>query len=68
MFLLLDVLSDPSVQAKVVLENRIDSVQQLFDSAVKPREYENDERTKNGLKAIIQQGKLAQGHVVRGQG
>ena len=59
MFLLLDILADPNVQAKVILENRIDSIQQLFDSAVKPREYENDERTKNGLKAIIQQGKLA---------
>jgi len=59
MFLLLDMLAHPNVQAKVVLENRIDSLQQLFDSAVKPREYENDERTKNGLNAIIQQGKLA---------
>ncbi len=59
MFLLLDVLADPNVQAKVILENRIDSLQQLFDSAVKPREYENDERTKVGLKAIMHQNKLA---------
>lgn len=59
MFLLLDVLADPNVQAKFILENRIDSLQQLFDSAVKPREYENDERTKIGLKAIMYQNKLA---------
>jgi len=58
-FLLLDVLADPNVQAKVILENKIDSLQQLFDSAVKPREYENDERTKIGLKAIMHQDKLA---------
>jgi DNA helicase HerA-like ATPase len=59
MFLLLDVLADPNVKAKVILENKIDSLQQLFDSAVKPREYENDERTKIGLKAIMHQDKLA---------
>jgi hypothetical protein len=59
MFLLLDVLSDPNVQTKIILENRIDSAQQLFDSAVKPREYENDERTKVGLNAIMHQNKLA---------
>jgi DNA helicase HerA-like ATPase len=59
MFLLLDVLADPSVTSKVVLEHRIDSVQQFFNSVVKPREYEADERTKTGLKSIMDQGKLA---------
>ena len=59
MFLLLDVLADPSISSKVILEHRIDSVQQFFNSAVKPREYETDERTKTGLKCIMDQGKLA---------
>jgi DNA helicase HerA-like ATPase len=59
MFLLLDVLADPEVPAKVVLERRIDSIQQFFNNVVKPREYESDERTKAGLQRIVNQGKLA---------
>lgn len=58
-FLLLDVLADANVNARLVLEHRIDSLEQFFNSVVKPREYEADERTKNGLRAIITQGKLA---------
>ncbi len=58
-FLLLDVLADPAVKAKLVLEHRIDSLEQLFNSVVKPREYESDLRTKAGLQAIIDQGKLS---------
>jgi DNA helicase HerA-like ATPase len=58
-FLLLDVLADPAVNAKLVLENRIDECEQFFNSVVKPREYETDERTKAGLRAIMAQGKLA---------
>jgi DNA helicase HerA-like ATPase len=59
MFLLLDVLADPKVPAKIILEHRIDSVQQFFNNVVKPREYETDERTKAGLQRIMNQGKLA---------
>ena len=58
-FLLLDLLADPDVSAKVVLEHKIDSLEQFFNSVVKPREYEIDERTKAGLKGIMEQGKLA---------
>jgi hypothetical protein len=58
-FLLLDLLADPDVSAKVVLEHRIDSLEQFFNSVVKPREYEVDERIKSGLKRIMEQGKLA---------
>lgn len=58
-FLLLDVLADPNVEAKVILENRIDSLEQFYNSVVKPREYEADERTKEGLRCIMDQGKLA---------
>ena len=58
-FLLLDVLSDPNVNAKLILEHRIDSLGQLFNSVVKPREYEDDVRTKTGLQALMNQGKLA---------
>ena len=58
-FLLLDILADPNINAKVILEHRIDSLQQFFNSVVKPREYETDERTKHGLRCIMDQGKLA---------
>jgi len=58
-FLMLDLLADPSFSAKVVVEHRIDSLEQFFNSVVKPREYEADERIKAGLKCIIDQGKLA---------
>jgi len=58
-FLLLDLLADPNIQAKVVLEHRIDSLEQFFNSAVKPREYETDDRIKAGLSQIMEQGKLA---------
>jgi len=58
-FLLLDLLADMNVPAKVVLEHKIDSLEQFFNSVVKPREYEVDERIKAGLQCIIEQGKLA---------
>lgn len=58
-FLLLDVLADPNVNAKLILEHRIDSIDQFFNSVVKPREYESDERTKAGLQHVIDQGKLS---------
>ena len=58
-FLLLDVLSDPNINSKLILEHRIDAVEQFFNSVVKPREYETDERTKAGLQAIMAQGKLS---------
>ena len=58
-FLLLDVLADPAVKAKLILEHRIDSLDQFFNSVVKPREYETDLRTKAGLRAVIDQGKLS---------
>ncbi|HVO36705.1 MAG TPA: ATP-binding protein [Candidatus Acidoferrum sp.] len=58
-FLLLDVLADPNVAAKVILEHRVDSLEHFFNSVVKPREYETDQRTKVGLQAIVDQGKLA---------
>ncbi len=57
-FLMLDLLADPAFPAKIILEHRIDSFEQLFNSVVKPREYEDDERIKNGLQRIIDQGKV----------
>jgi DNA helicase HerA-like ATPase len=58
-FLLLDLLADPSFKSKIVLEHRVDSVEQFFNSVVKPREYEEDERIKTGLQRVMEQGKVA---------
>ncbi|HDD70500.1 MAG TPA: ATP-binding protein, partial [Candidatus Bathyarchaeota archaeon] len=58
-FLLLDLLADPAVAAKIIMEHRIDSLEQFFNSVVKPKEYEADERIKTGLQHIMDQGKLA---------
>jgi len=57
-FLLLDLLADEKIPSKVILEHRIDSLEQFFNSVVKPREYETDERIKFGLKRIMEQDKL----------
>jgi hypothetical protein len=58
-FLLLDMLADPAFPSKIVLEHRVNSVEQLFNSIVKPREYEEDERIKIGLERIMEQKKVA---------
>jgi len=57
-FLLLDLLADPAFPSKIVLEHRVDSVEQFFNSVVKPREYEEDERIKAGLQRVMEQGKV----------
>jgi DNA helicase HerA-like ATPase len=56
---LLDLLADQTIPAKVILEHKIDELEQFFNSVVKPREYEADERIKVGLQQILDQGKLA---------
>ncbi len=57
-FLLLDLLADPLFPSKIVLEHRVNSADQFFNSVVKPREYEEDERIKAGLQRVIDQGKV----------
>jgi DNA helicase HerA-like ATPase len=58
-FLLLDLIADPAFPAKIILEHRIDSVEQMYNSIVKPREYENDERVRVALKKVMEQGKVS---------
>ncbi len=58
-FLLIDVLADSAIPAKVITENKIESVEQFGNSVVKPREYEADPRIARGLKEIIDQGKVS---------
>ncbi len=52
-FLLMDVFADPKIGSKIVFEHRVDSVEQMYNSIVKPREYENDPRVLSGLRNIM---------------
>jgi len=52
-FLLMDVIADPDIPAKVILESKIESLEQFYNSIVKPREYESDTRVLDGLKQIM---------------
>jgi hypothetical protein len=58
-FLLMDVLSDPNISSRVILENRVETVDEFFNSVVKPKEYEADKRITDGLRKIIEQNKTA---------
>jgi len=58
-FLLMDVLADPKVPARVILESRAESLEQFCNSVVKPKEYEHDPRILDGFKQIMNQGKLS---------
>jgi hypothetical protein len=51
-FLLMDVLSDPGIPSTIVFENEIRNVQDLYNSVVKPRQYEEDDRVLEGLEQI----------------
>lgn len=57
-FLLMDILTDPKIPAKVILESRVDEPEQFYNSVVKPREYEDNKRVQKGLEKIIDQRKV----------
>jgi hypothetical protein len=58
-FLLMDVIADRNMPSLVILERRIEDIGQFFNSVVKPREYEADERILDGFKEILAQGKVS---------
>jgi DNA helicase HerA-like ATPase len=58
-FLLMDVFADKNVPSKIVLEAPITSEDQLYESCVKPREFEGDERAKLGFKKILDLNRIA---------
>ncbi len=59
LFLLMDLFADPNIPSEVILETRTDSLEQLANSVVKPREYETDTRISNSFKRILDQGKVS---------
>jgi len=58
-FLLMDVLADPQISSKVVLENEVETVDEFFNSVVKPQEYEADTRIIDGFKKIVEQRRIS---------
>jgi len=57
-FLLMDVFADKSIPSKIVLEDPVKDAAQLYESLVKPREFEKDERPIKAFRNIMEQGKL----------
>jgi len=58
-FLLMDVLADPKISSKIVLENKVETVEEFFNSVVKPKEYEIDTRIIDGFRKIVEQRRIA---------
>jgi hypothetical protein len=52
-FLLSDIFADESIKSKIILENEVKNADQFNISVVKPREFEDDERSKKGLTRIF---------------
>lgn len=52
-FLLLDVFADPSIPSKIILENEVQDVDEFYNSVVKPKDYENDQRIVEGMKKVL---------------
>jgi len=58
-FLLSDVFADESVLSKIILETPIDDEDQLFESCVKPREFERDTRGRRGFRQMLNLDRIA---------
>ncbi len=55
-FLLSDVISDPKIPSKVILEEEATSADQFARSIVKPRDFEDDDKANNVLKDLYNDG------------
>jgi hypothetical protein len=52
----MDLLADPTIPSKVVLESPIKSSEEFYVSVVKPKDFEDDVRVKQGLSKIFDRG------------
>lgn len=57
-FLLQDVVTDPDVHSRVILETPAKNADQLYKIMVKPRAFERDPRSKDIFQDMIDQGKV----------
>ncbi len=58
-FLLLDIFADPSIPSKIILENEVRDTSELYNSVVKPKEYEDDLRVVEGLRKVLSLGRVS---------
>ena len=58
-FLLMDVLADPTIPSKVIFENEVKDVDEFYNSVVKPKKYEDDERVIRGFNKIFSIGRVS---------
>ncbi len=58
-FLLLDIFADPSIPSKIILENEVKDTSELYNSVVKPKEYEDDIRVVEGLRKVLSLGRVS---------
>jgi hypothetical protein len=57
-FLLLDVLSDPKVPSKIILESPVSNAEQLYKIVVKPRGFEKNTTAEKAFEAIMKQKRV----------
>lgn len=59
-FLLMDILSDPKIPSTIVVDAQVTNAKQMYETLVKPREFETDERVSNGFEEVIRMGRIEQ--------
>jgi len=57
-FLLLDVFADPAISSKIILENEVKDKEEFYNSVVKPKEYETDNRVIDGMAKVFNLGRV----------
>jgi len=55
-FLLADLFADTLIESKIILESPVNDAEQFYISVVKPTEFEEDGRAKNGLVKVFERG------------
>jgi DNA helicase HerA-like ATPase len=63
-FLLLDVLSDPKIPSKIILETPVADAEQLYKIVVKPRGFEKNQEARKVFEKILSQDRV--GYFTRG--
>ncbi|TFG34307.1 ATP-binding protein [Candidatus Thorarchaeota archaeon] len=57
-FLISDILSNPKIPGKIILEEEAESPEEFARSIVKPRDFEDDHRANEVLKKLYNDGKV----------
>jgi len=58
-FLLQDVLSDPKIPSKIILETPVSDVDQFYKIVVKPRGFETNVKAKKTFEQMLEQGRVS---------